>query len=77
MLEDPRIKYRESIIETEHITAGKVRSPQFPIKLSQPPANSSMPAPTLGQHNEEILIELLGYTKEQVDDLRKAGAIGA
>ena len=77
MLEDPHVKARESIIETEHITAGKVRSPQFPIKLSKSPADSSKPAPTLGQHNEEVLVNLLGYTKEQVDDLRKSGAIGA
>jgi crotonobetainyl-CoA:carnitine CoA-transferase CaiB-like acyl-CoA transferase len=34
-----------------------------------------MPAPILGQHNDEVLTKLLGYTKEQIDDLRKAGVV--
>jgi crotonobetainyl-CoA:carnitine CoA-transferase CaiB-like acyl-CoA transferase len=35
-----------------------------------------MPAPQLGEHNEQILTELLGYTKEQVAEFRKAGILG-
>ncbi len=34
-----------------------------------------LPAPTIGQHNEEVLTQLLGYSKEQVVELRKAGVI--
>jgi crotonobetainyl-CoA:carnitine CoA-transferase CaiB-like acyl-CoA transferase len=45
------------------------------VKLEKSPASIRIPAPTLGQHNEEILCNILGYTKEQVNDLRKAGVI--
>ncbi len=75
MLEDPHVKARGIMQEVEHPTAGPVRSPGFPVKLSRSPASIRRPAPQLGEHNEEILTELLGYTKEQVTDLRKSGVI--
>ena len=75
MLEDSHVKAREVIAEIEHPTAGKVRLPQFPVKMSRSPTGIRLPAPTLGQHNEEILTELLGYTNEQIADLRKKGVI--
>jgi CoA:oxalate CoA-transferase len=75
MLEDPHVKARGVIQETEHPTAGKVRTPGFPVKLSRSPASIRRPAPVLGEHNEEILTQLLGYTKEEVAVLRKAGVI--
>lgn len=75
MLDDPQVKAREIITSVEHPTAGTVRSPGFPVKLEKSPASIRIPAPTLGQHNEEILCNILGYTKEQVNDLRKAGVI--
>jgi hypothetical protein len=31
---------------------------------------ASRPAPLLGQHNDEVLSELLGYSREKIDDLR-------
>jgi CoA:oxalate CoA-transferase len=74
-LEDPHVKARGIIQEMEHPTAGKVRSPGFPVKMSKTPGTDRLPAPQLGQHNEEVLTQLLGYTKEQVADLRKAGVI--
>jgi CoA:oxalate CoA-transferase len=75
MLEDPHVKARGVIQEMEHLTAGKVRTPGFPVKLSRSPASIRRPAPQLGEHNEEILTQLLGYTKEEVASLRKTGVI--
>ncbi len=74
-IEDPHVEARGIINITEHPAAGTVRSPGFPVKLSRTPGTNRLPAPTIGQHNEEILTQLLGYTKDQVDDLRKAGVI--
>jgi CoA:oxalate CoA-transferase len=75
MLEDPHVRARGIIQSIEHSSAGIIRSPGFPVKMSRTPGIIRMAAPQLGQHNEEILIELLGYTKEQVDDLRKDSVI--
>ena len=74
-LEDPHVKARGIITSVEHPTAGTVRSPGFPVKLSGSPASIRMPAPQLGEHNEEVLTQLLGYSKEEVDELRKEGVI--
>ncbi|MCW4035959.1 MAG: CoA transferase, partial [Candidatus Bathyarchaeota archaeon] len=74
-VEDPHVKARGIINITEHPAAGTVRSPGFPVKLSRTPGTIRLPAPTIGQHNEEVLTQLLGYTKEQVAELRKTGVI--
>lgn len=74
-LEDPHVKARGIITSIEHSTAGTVRSPGFPVKLSKTPGTIRMPAPLLGQHNEEILTQVLGYSKEQAEEFRKEGII--
>jgi crotonobetainyl-CoA:carnitine CoA-transferase CaiB-like acyl-CoA transferase len=75
LTEDPQVKHREMIITLEHPTAGTVRSPDFPVKFSKTPAEVIRPAPLLGQHNEEVLTKLLGYRKEDVNELRSSGVI--
>ncbi|MBS7619453.1 CoA transferase [Candidatus Bathyarchaeota archaeon] len=74
-VEDPHVKARGTIVEMDHPTAGKVRVPGFPVKFSEYKATVRMSAPILGQHNDEILTELLGYSKEKIDELRKSGVI--
>ncbi len=74
-LEDPHVKARNSIIEIDHPTAGKVREPDHPIKYSETPATIRLPAPQLGQHNDEVLKELLDYSQAKCDELRAAGVI--
>jgi crotonobetainyl-CoA:carnitine CoA-transferase CaiB-like acyl-CoA transferase len=49
--------------------------PGFPYKMSQTPAELYRPPPLLGEHNEEILNELLNYTREEVVHLKDQGAI--
>jgi formyl-CoA transferase len=60
--------------EFEHPTQGRVRQLGMPIKLSDTPATFRSFSPTLGQHTDAIL-KGLGYTKKQIDEMRKAGAI--
>jgi CoA:oxalate CoA-transferase len=76
MLQDPHVQARGIITEIEHPTAGKVRSPGFPVKLSKSPATVRFPAPTLGEHNMEVFTELLGYSEEHVTELKKGGVLG-
>jgi len=74
-LEDTHVKARGTIVEVEHRTAGKVRMPGFPLKMSATPGTIRLAAPLLGEHTVEVLSEMLGYTDEQIQELRKAGAI--
>lgn len=75
IVDDPNIKLREMIVEVEHPLAGKVKITDTPIKLSLTPGKVEKASPLLGQHTEEILNELLGFSKEKIDRLRGEGVI--
>lgn len=74
--EDPHIAIdRNMFIEQNHPKAGKVKLTGSPLKLSGTPVDLNTPAPTLGQHNEEIYKEVLGLDAKQVEDLKAEGVI--
>jgi CoA:oxalate CoA-transferase len=75
VINDPQIKAREMIVDLEHPVAGQMKVPGVPIKFSATPGSVDTPAPLLGQHTEELLHELLGLSKQQVDALRAKNAI--
>jgi CoA:oxalate CoA-transferase len=75
MVADPQVNEREMIVEFEHPIAGEVKMVGCPIKLSQTPPQMRMPPPILGQHTEEILKDLLGYSLEDVKELRRRKVI--
>ncbi len=72
---DPHIVAREMIIEVDHPKAGKVRSVNFPVKFSETPVEEMRPAPLFGQHNKEVLVDLLGYSEERFRELKKEGVV--
>jgi formyl-CoA transferase len=68
---DPSLRERGMFVELEHPVRGPFVMPGWPVKMSA----SHVPvevAPLLGEHNEEVLGELLGYSAEQVAALREA-----
>ena len=71
----PQTQAREMILETDHASAGTVRLPGFPYKSSATPAEIEKPPPMLGQHTEEVLTELLSYSKENAAALKEMGAV--
>lgn len=70
VVKDPQVNARHMLVEIEHPVAGKMHVPGVPIKMYKTPGSVDTPAPLLGQHTEEILKELLGMSKEEVDALR-------
>jgi crotonobetainyl-CoA:carnitine CoA-transferase CaiB-like acyl-CoA transferase len=62
----PQAEARGLVVEAEHPTAGVVRFPGFPYKLSDTPAVVRRPPPRLGEHTKEVLVDLLGYSAEDV-----------
>jgi crotonobetainyl-CoA:carnitine CoA-transferase CaiB-like acyl-CoA transferase len=70
----PQVKNREMAVEVEHPTAGKTRVLGFPPKLSETPGIVRRPAPTLGQHTDEVIGEL-GKSGEEILALRDEGVL--
>lgn len=69
--EDEHIaKVREMFIEVDHPVIGRSKVNGNPVKLMDMMPRINRPAPTLGQHNEEVLAGL-GYTKEQIGELQE------
>jgi crotonobetainyl-CoA:carnitine CoA-transferase CaiB-like acyl-CoA transferase len=75
VFDSPQAQARDLALEVEHSTAGWIKVPGFPYKLSQTPAEVHLPPPLLGEHTEKVLTELLGYSAEDVAQLRTQGAI--
>jgi crotonobetainyl-CoA:carnitine CoA-transferase CaiB-like acyl-CoA transferase len=61
----------EMVKDIDHPTCGKIKVTGIPVKLSLTPGAVELPPPTLGQHTEEILTKILGYSKTEVERLRK------
>jgi formyl-CoA transferase len=62
------------IVETEHPAAGKVKGIGLPIRFSGGKSDACLPAPLLGQHTREVLMEA-GYSVEEVDALVRQKAV--
>jgi crotonobetainyl-CoA:carnitine CoA-transferase CaiB-like acyl-CoA transferase len=78
-LVDPQTTARESIVEHDHPTLGRVRSIRTPLRLAEGGTSLERPAergPFRGEHTEAVLRELCGYTTERVRQLADAGVFG-
>jgi crotonobetainyl-CoA:carnitine CoA-transferase CaiB-like acyl-CoA transferase len=74
VMADPHIRARELVVETDHPTLGRIETLGTPVKLSDTPLRPGRPAPTLGQHTDEVL-RGVGYTAEEIARLRAQGAV--
>jgi crotonobetainyl-CoA:carnitine CoA-transferase CaiB-like acyl-CoA transferase len=72
---DPHVVQRRMVVEVDHPRLGKVKQVGIGTKLSETPGEIRSTAPLPGQHTEEILVAV-GYSREEIDSIRKAGAIG-
>jgi crotonobetainyl-CoA:carnitine CoA-transferase CaiB-like acyl-CoA transferase len=74
---DPQVQARGMTIELPHPAAGgkPTRLIANPIKFSDTPISYDRAPPTLGEHTDEVLRELLGLTAPEIADLRTARVI--
>ena len=70
VFEEPQVIARGVRIEMEHPTAGKVPLVASPMRFSATPVEYKLPPPTLGQHTEEILRDVLKCDAAEIARLR-------
>ncbi|UGS39134.1 CaiB/BaiF CoA transferase family protein [Capillimicrobium parvum] len=74
-LEDPHVHARDDVVEIPHPRFGTVRQLASPLRLSGEP-NPLDRAPFRGEHTDEVLRELAGYSDDEIAELRAGGTFG-
>ena len=75
-LESDVVKARGLVTQIPHPTAGQVPNVALPMYFADTPVVAPRAAPTLGQHTDEVLREVLGLDVQKIDRLRGSGALG-
>lgn len=70
---DPQVLANNYIIEIDDDIHGHVKIPGIPVNLSETPGKVRSLAPELGQHTEEVLMNILNYTWEDLSKIREEG----
>ncbi len=73
MHSDPQTIARNMVPEIDHPIAGKMQTIGLPVKFSETPGEVKSPAPLLGEHTFEVLVEA-GYSKQEAEELLLSGA---
>ena len=63
---DPQLHHRQMYLPMEHPALGSRKVQNAPFKLSETPAFNHLSSPLIGQHTQEIVEGLLGYTHEEL-----------
>ena len=72
--EEPSLRETGTIVEVDHPERGKYLTVGCPVKLSDSDVDV-VRSPLLGEHTDEILGEVLGYTDEEISTIRDSGAV--
>jgi crotonobetainyl-CoA:carnitine CoA-transferase CaiB-like acyl-CoA transferase len=74
-VDSPQTKAREFFVEVDHPVVGNALYPGPPYKWTETPPSIRRPAPCLGEHNEEVYCEELGFSKVELMALKRAGVV--
>jgi crotonobetainyl-CoA:carnitine CoA-transferase CaiB-like acyl-CoA transferase len=72
LAEDPHLRERRFLVELEHPEVGRRIHAGIPWRMSGTPCAVRSAAPLRGADTEDVLKTLLGYTRDRVEQLRKA-----
>jgi len=74
VLQDEHLRERGTIVDLEHPTRGKFSTIISPLRLSDSPVEPRR-APLYGEHTQDVLQELAGYSADEIAALRAKGVI--
>jgi len=70
LIEDPQVKANDYVVDFQHPSLGKISMVGFPMHFSNATTGVRLPAPEFGQHTEEVLQDILGYTWDEITELK-------
>ena len=70
VMADPQFEARNFFVDIDHSVLGTLKYPGAPFEMSGTPWEARSPAPTLGQHNQEVIGQRLGHTPEDLAQMR-------
>ena len=70
LLDDPQVLANEYVVKFEHPVWGEVKWPGMPVQFSETPGDPKKWAPEFGEHTEMILVDLLGYSWDEIIKLK-------
>jgi crotonobetainyl-CoA:carnitine CoA-transferase CaiB-like acyl-CoA transferase len=73
--DDQQMLANDYIVNYDHPTWGPIQVVGSPLILSKTPADPKAPAPEFGEHTEQILVDLLGYSWEDIGRLKETEVI--
>ena len=71
----PHLRERQIVRTVNDRFLGEIQIPGFPLRFSEFPRHLDLEAPTLGEHNEEILRDLLGWDPRRITELESKGIL--
>jgi len=74
-LEHEHVQARGMVTEVQHPSCGPMKLVSPPVKFSETRSSIRSPPPTLGQHTDEVLADLLDMEQVDIDNLKKAGVV--
>ncbi len=75
LLRDPQLAHRGHFRTVHHVHLGDLRFEHYGIRLESSPPELATPGPNLGEHTEEVLRTLLGYSEADLHRLTQAQAL--
>ncbi len=75
LMEDPQVVENKYITDFAHPALGDIKVVGCPVTFSDAEVGPRLPAPEFGQHTEEVLLEIGGYTWDEVAELKEQGVI--
>lgn len=72
---DPQVTENKYVVDFDHPALGRVLFPGYPVQFSEASAGPQSAAPELGEHTEEVLREIGGYSDEEIKRLREKGIV--